>query len=52
MVDTNIPAEYANLDYGFSAVDEATFKANQAEAESTPPSIDENDIARIFLNIL
>ena len=52
MVDTNIPAEYANLDYGFSAVDEATFKANQAEAESTPPSIDENDLARIFLNIL
>ena len=52
MADTNIPAEYANLDYGFSAVDEATFKANQAEAESTPPSIDENDLARIFLNIL
>ena len=52
MVDTNIPAEYANLDYGFSAVDEATFKANQAEAESTPPSIDENDLARVVLNIL
>tara|TARA_Y100000816_G_C25808569_1_gene423308 strand:+ start:155 stop:559 length:405 start_codon:yes stop_codon:yes gene_type:complete len=52
LVDTNIPAEYANLDYGFSAVDEATFKANQSDAESTPPSIDENDIARIFLNIL
>ena len=52
MADINIPAEYANLDYGFSAVDEATFKANQEEAESTPPSIDENDLARIFLNIL
>lgn len=49
---TNIPAEYANADFGFSAVDEATFKANQAEAESTPPSIDENDITRVVLNAL
>jgi hypothetical protein len=49
---TNIPTEYANVDFGFSAVDEATFKANQAEAESTPPSIDENDITRVVLNAL
>lgn len=49
---TNIPAEYANADFGFSAVDEATFKANQAEAEVTPPSIDENDITRVVLNAL
>ena len=49
---SNIPAEYANMDYGFSAVDEAEFKANQHEAETTPPSIDENDLNRIVLNSL
>jgi hypothetical protein len=49
---SNIPAEYSNVDFGFSAVDEAEFKSNQAEAESTPPSIDENDINRIVLNSL
>jgi hypothetical protein len=49
---SNIPAEYSNVDFGFSAVDEAEFKFNQAEAESTPPSIDENDINRIVLNSL
>ena len=49
---SNIPAEYANIDFGFSAVDEAEFKANQHEAETTPPSIDENDLNRIVLNSL
>ena len=48
----DIPSEYANLDFGFSAVDEATFQANQDAAESTPPSIDENDLTRVVLNAL
>ena len=48
----DIPAEYQNLDFGFSAIDEATYVANQESATETPPSIDENDLARIFLNIL
>jgi len=48
----DIPAEYTNLDYGFSAVDEATFQANQDSAESTPPSIDENDLTRVVLNAI
>lgn len=47
-----IPAEYASIDYGFSAVDEATFLANQDTAESTPPAIDENDLTRVVLNAL
>jgi hypothetical protein len=47
-----IPAEYASIDYGFSAVDEATFLANQDTVESTPPAIDENDLTRIVLNAL
>jgi hypothetical protein len=49
---SDIPAEYANMDFGFSAVDEAEFKANQHEAETTPPAIDENDLNRIVLNSL
>lgn len=49
---SNIPAEYANMDFGFSAVDEAEFKSNQHEAETTPPAIDENDLNRIVLNSL
>ena len=49
---SNIPAEYADADFGFSAVDEAVFKANQHEAETTPPAIDENDLNRIVLNSL
>jgi len=49
---TEIPAEYASIDYGFSAVDEATFLANQDTVESTPPAIDENDLTRIVLNAL
>tara|TARA_R110000796_G_scaffold140854_1_gene257059 strand:+ start:421 stop:822 length:402 start_codon:yes stop_codon:yes gene_type:complete len=49
---SNIPAEYANMDFGFSAVDEAEFKVNQHEAENTPPAIDENDLNRIVLNSL
>jgi hypothetical protein len=49
---SNIPAEYSNADFGFSAVDEAEFKANQETAENTPPAIDENDLNRIVLNSL
>lgn len=49
---SNIPSEYSNIDFGFSAIDEATFKANQEDAESTPPSIDENDLTRVVLNAL
>ena len=49
---SNIPAEYANMDFGFSAVDEAEFKSNQHESETTPPAIDENDLNRIVLNSL
>tara|TARA_Y100000593_G_C4239858_1_gene301536 strand:+ start:237 stop:623 length:387 start_codon:yes stop_codon:yes gene_type:complete len=49
---SNIPEEYSSIDFGFSAIDEATFKANQAEAETTPPSIDENDLTRVILNAL
>ena len=47
-----IPEEYASADFGFSSVDEATFKANQKDAEQTPPSIDENDVNRAILNAL
>jgi len=47
-----IPQEYASADFGFSAVDEATFQANQKDAKDTPPSIDENDINRAILNAL
>lgn len=42
MVD--IPKEYADADYGFSAIDEATYKAQQQENAETPPSIDGDDI--------
>ena len=49
---SNIPEEYSSIDFGFSAIDEATFKANQTEAETTPPSIDENDLTRVILNAL
>ena len=47
-----IPEEYASADFGFSAVDEATFQANQKDAKETPPSIDENDVNRAILNAL
>jgi hypothetical protein len=47
-----IPPEYALMDYGFSAVDEATFNANQETAETSIPTIDENDITRVLLNAL
>ena len=48
----DIPKEYSSADYGFSAIDEATYKAQQEENEVTPPSIDENDISRVMLNVL
>ena len=47
-----IPEEYTKADYGFSAIDEATYKAQQAENEVTPPSIDENDVQRAVLNAM
>ena len=47
-----IPEEYTKADYGFSAIDEATYKAPQAENEVTPPSIDENDVQRAVLNAM
>ncbi len=49
---TEIPEEYTNADYGFSAIDEATYKAQQTVNEETPPSIDENDLNRVVLNAL
>jgi hypothetical protein len=49
---TEIPEEYTEADYGFSAIDEATYKAQQAVNEETPPSIDENDLNRVVLNAL
>ena len=52
MTDYKIPDEYSKADYGFSAIDEATYKAQQKENEETPPSIDENDIKRAMLEIL
>ncbi len=52
MTDYKIPEEYSSADYGFSAIDEATYKAQQQANEETPPSIDENDINRAVLNAL
>jgi len=52
MTEHKIPDEYSKADYGFSAIDEATYKAQQKENEETPPSIDENDIKRAMLEIL
>ena len=52
MTEYEIPKEYSNADYGFSAIDEATYKAQQEENETTPPSIDENDIKRAMLEII
>jgi len=52
MTEYEIPKEYSNADYGVSAIDEATYKAQQDENESTPPSIDENDIKRAMLEII
>ena len=48
----DIPAEYANADSGFSAIDDATYIAKQDTATETPPSIDENDLTRVVLNAL
>jgi hypothetical protein len=52
MVDFKIPDEYTKADFGFSAIDEATYKAQQSENETLPTSVDENDIQRIMLNLL
>ena len=52
MSDYKIPEEYSKADFGFSAIDEATYKAQQAVNEVTPPSIDENDVNRAILNAL
>ena len=48
----DIPDEYAKADYGFSAIDEATYKAQQKDNEETIPTIDENDIQRAVLNAM
>ena len=47
---SDVLKEYANADFGFSAIDEETYKAKQTAAEDTPPSVDENDIQRVVLN--
>tara|TARA_A100001037_G_scaffold213368_1_gene191235 strand:- start:6 stop:413 length:408 start_codon:yes stop_codon:yes gene_type:complete len=47
-----IPEEYSKADFGFSAIDEATYKAQQKDNEETPPSLDENDIKRAMLELL
>ena len=52
MTEYKIPEEYSNADYGFSAIDEATYKAQQTSNEETPPSLDENDVNRAILNAL
>ncbi len=53
MSNYEIPEEYAKADYGFSAIDEATYKAQQKDNEDTPPpSLDENDIQRAVLNAM
>ena len=52
MSDYKIPEEYSKADFGFSAIDEATYKAQQAVNEVTPPSFDENDVNRAILNAL
>ena len=52
MSDYKIPEEYSKADFGFSAIDEATYKAQQAVNEVTPPSIDENDVNRAILKAL
>tara|TARA_E500000305_G_C4026913_1_gene242376 strand:- start:1033 stop:1431 length:399 start_codon:yes stop_codon:yes gene_type:complete len=47
---SDVLKEYANADFGFSAIDEETYKAKQATSEDTPPSVDENDVQRVVLN--
>jgi hypothetical protein len=47
-----IPEEYTKADYGFSAIDEAEYKAQQKDNEETLPSLDENDIQRAMLNAI
>ena len=37
MTEYKVPEEYANADYGFSAIDEATYKAQQNDNESSHP---------------
>jgi hypothetical protein len=50
MID--IPEEYSSVDFGFSAIDEATYQSQQATSAETVPSIDENDLTRVVLNAL
>ena len=52
MTEYEIPKEYSNADYGFSAIDEALYLFILVEKLSTPPSIDENDIKRAMLEII
>ena len=48
---STIPDEYTAADFGFTAIDETTYAANQQTAQTTPP-VDENDLTRIVLNAL
>ena len=48
MVD--IPKEYSDVDFGFSAIDEATYKAQQQENAETPPTLDGDDIKKALTN--
>lgn len=52
MTEYKVPEEYANADYGFSAIDEATYKAQQDDNETKQPSLDENDVKRAMLELL
>lgn len=48
MVD--IPKEYSDVDFGFSAIDEATYKAQQQENAETLPTLDGDDIKKALTN--
>jgi hypothetical protein len=47
---SNIPAEYSNVDFGFSAIDDVPI--GSTTTETTSPAIDENDVTRVVLNAL
>ena len=50
MVD--IPKEYSDVDFGFSAIDEATYKAQQQENAETPPSVDTSEITNEIKEVI
>tara|TARA_R110000803_G_scaffold42264_10_gene90795 strand:+ start:15494 stop:15892 length:399 start_codon:yes stop_codon:yes gene_type:complete len=47
---SDVLKEYESADFGFSAIDEETYKAKQTSSEATPSSVDENDVQRVVLN--